>query len=175
MRLNISSAKWRPLSRASMTQNAYIYIYQYSLYKWYLYVRRHVPFYDWWLSWQRLHNLNDSLQTTLYCHIDTRFVTCSLWICHYELLYIYGINDVWILNLAVRDHLSWETAKFSGCFIQVSLFLFSLALIWSGQRGLPQRRSWRLRISPFLIDPGGQDSYGACMIKGPVWSRCPNY
>ena len=50
--------------------------------------------YDWWLSWHRLHSLNDSLQTTLYCHIDTWFVTCSLWICHYELLYIYGINDV---------------------------------------------------------------------------------
>ena len=65
----------------------------------YLYVRRHVPFYDWWLSWQRLHSLNDGLQTTLYCHIDTWFVTCSLWLCHYELLYIYGINDVWILNL----------------------------------------------------------------------------
>ena len=64
-----------------------------------MYVRCHVPFYGWWLSWQRLHSLNDSLQTTLYCHIDTWFVTCSLWICHYELLYIYGINDVWILNL----------------------------------------------------------------------------
>ena len=37
--------------------------------------------------------------TTLYCHIDTWFVTCPLWICHYELLYIYGINYVWTLNL----------------------------------------------------------------------------
>ena len=25
---------------------------------------------------------------------------CSLWICHYELLYIYGINDAWILIYA---------------------------------------------------------------------------
>ena len=53
--------------------------------------------------WQQLHNLSDSLQTTLYCHIDTWFVTCSLWICHCELLYIYGINDVWILNLVTGE------------------------------------------------------------------------
>ena len=42
MHLNMSSAKWRPSYRASMSQNAPIY----SLYKKYLYVRRHVPFYD---------------------------------------------------------------------------------------------------------------------------------
>ena len=76
------------------------YIFQYSLYKSCLYAWRHVRFYGRWLSWQRLHSLSDSLQTTLHCHSDTWFVTCSLWICHYELLYIYGINDVWILNLA---------------------------------------------------------------------------
>ena len=51
---------------------------------------------------QRLHSLNGSLQTTLYCHIDTWFVTCSLWICHYELLYIYGMMfESWILTLSI--------------------------------------------------------------------------
>ena len=59
--------------------------------------------YDWWLSWQRLHSLNDSLQITLYCLIDTCFVTCSLWICHNESLYIYRINDAWILNLGLVE------------------------------------------------------------------------
>ena len=98
-----------------------IYTFQYSLYKYFLYVRRHVPFYEWWLSWQRLHSLNDSLQTTLYCHIDTWFVTCSLWICHYELLYIYGINDVWILNL--------ESWKFHGAGIYLGInFVFNSPL-----------------------------------------------
>ena len=32
-------------------------------------VRRCVPFYDWWLSWQWL----DSFWITLYCHIDTSY------------------------------------------------------------------------------------------------------
>ena len=51
---------------------------------------------------QWLHSLNGSLQATLYCHIDTWFVTCSLWICHYELLYIYGMMfESWIVTLSI--------------------------------------------------------------------------
>ena len=65
-----------------------------------------------------INSLNDSLQSNLYCHIDTWFVTCSLWICHYELLYIYGINDVWILNLEILYKKDYE------------LYCFDCRLLW---------------------------------------------
>ena len=85
---------------------------------------------DWWLSCQRLHSLNDSLQPTLYCHINTWFVTCSLWICHYELLYIYGINDVWILNLWITHLCIWDSAKF---VMHVNSVLQIVAFIMPGR------------------------------------------
>ena len=49
----------------------------YSFYKWYLYVRRHVWYCDWWLLWHRLQRLNNSPQIMLYCPTETCFVTCS--------------------------------------------------------------------------------------------------
>ena len=33
------------------------HLFQYSYYELWLYVRRHVPYCDWWLSWQRLNAL----------------------------------------------------------------------------------------------------------------------
>ena len=33
------------------------HLFQYSFYELWLYVRRHVPYCDWWLSWQRLNAL----------------------------------------------------------------------------------------------------------------------
>ena len=33
------------------------HLFQYSFYEIWLYVRRHVPYCDWWLSWQRLNAL----------------------------------------------------------------------------------------------------------------------
>ena len=119
-----------------------IYIFQYSLYQQHLYVRRHVPFYDWWLSWQRLHSLNDSLQTTLYCHIDTWFVTCSLWICHYELLYIYGINDVWILNLSISINRCKSNLFDCDLIWQLFFATYSLVLII----GLNSGHAWWFMI-----------------------------
>ena len=41
------------------------HLFLYSFHTWYLYVRRYLSYCDWWLWWQRLRGLNDSLQWPL--------------------------------------------------------------------------------------------------------------
>ena len=108
MHLNMSSAKWCPLYRASMSRYAPIYFNIYYMNstctKGAMYRFLTGGYHDSGFTALMI------LQVALYCHIDTWFVTNSLWICHYELLYIYGINDVWILNLesSQGDWVNWK-------------------------------------------------------------------
>ena len=154
MRLNMSSAKWRPLYRASMSQNVSIHFNIHyinstctlgAMYRFMI-----GDFYD---------SLNDSLQTTLYCHIDTWFVTCSLWICHYALLYIYGINDVWILK-----NLESYTGKMASLYWDGPLYL------WDG----PSSQIWM----PSMAHLHGITPY--CQMRliisrdNTTWQRSPN-
>ena len=72
--------------------------------------------------------LGDLMTISRLPYIETWSVTCWLWICHYEYLYIYGISDFGIFNLGpiYREILcfrSYRVAMISIIFWQYFTFL----------------------------------------------------
>ena len=53
------------------------HLFQYSFYASWLYVRRHVPYCDWWLSWQRLNAL---MVVSRLCYIAIGNMLCQVFI-----------------------------------------------------------------------------------------------